>query len=369
MKRLIHIELADRFSLLIVLFLTATGAIGLSACAQDEPDHDMSGMAVKDMSMEGMAMEGMSHDGHQMTPAIMEQLREKVPLYREYSDQEIRLSMQSMGPNYAAYVSDKNLVGEIAVLGLGHGFGDPGDKQFKDAFTSISKIFPTAVGYGMAMMTSSYIQSAVDELVSAGAETIVVIPTSYAEYGKLTRQWGYIFGEDDEASWLEVPRVETRAKVLMAPPLSDSPIIASIMLDYALDMSTDEENEIVIVASHGPVDMEVNRKELALLENHAEIMRQDSDFSAIRVITLQDDAPRDTRAANVTKFRGWVETATQEGKRVLIVSNLVTTGSVQNKIRRDLAGLQFQFNSKGLMLHPAFEDWIQDSVRRELEKS
>ncbi len=109
-----------------------------------------------------MDMEGMSHDDHEMTPEMFAQLREKTPLYREYSDQEIRLSMQMTGPNYSTYVSNKNLVGEIGVIGLGHGFGDPGDEQFKDAFTPIGEIFPTAVGYGMAMMTSSHIQSAVD---------------------------------------------------------------------------------------------------------------------------------------------------------------------------------------------------------------
>ena len=369
MKRLSHIELADRFSLLIVLFLAATGSIGLSACAQEEPDHDMSGMAMEGMSMEGMAMEGMSHDDHQMTPEMMAELRAKVPLYREYSDQEIMLSMQMMGPNYSTYVSNKNLVGGIGVIGLGHGFGDPGDEQFKDAFTSIGKIFPTAVGYGMAMMTSSHIQSAVDDLVAAGVETIVVIPTAYTEDSKLTRQWKYIFGQYDEAPWLEVPRVNTEAKALIARPLSESPIVASIMLDFALEMSTDPENEIVIVVSHGPDDMEENERELVILEDHAEMMRQDSNFSAIKVITLQDDAPREVRAANVAKYRGWVETATAEGKRVLVVSNLITTGGVQRKIRRDLAGLQFQFNSKGLMLHPAFGDWIQDTVSRTLQSS
>jgi sirohydrochlorin ferrochelatase len=364
MQQLTRLKLNIVSLLVTVSFFAVLMLYGSASHSQAEPEHDMSGM-----SMEGMSMEGMSHDDHQMTPAMMEELRAKVPLYREYSDQEIMLSMQMMGPNYSTYVSNKNLVGGIGVIGLGHGFGDPGDEQFKDAFTSIGKIFPTAVGYGMAMMTSSHIQSAVDDLVAAGVETIVVIPTAYTEDSKLTRQWKYIFGQYDEAPWLEVPRVNTEAKALIARPLSESPIVASIMLDFALEMSTDPENELVIVVSHGPDDMEDNKRELAILENQADIMRQDGSFSAIKVITLQDDAPRDIRAANVATFRGWVETATEEGKRVLVVSNLITTGSVQKKIRRDLAGLQFQFNTKGLMLHPDFAHWIQDTVRRELAES
>jgi hypothetical protein len=134
-------------------------------------------------------------------------------------------------------------------------------------------------------------------------------------------------------------------------------------------MSTDPENEVLIVVSHGPDDMEENERELVILEDHADIMRQDGNFSAIKVITLQDDAPREVRAANVAKYRGWVEAATAEGKRVLVVSNLITTGSVQAKIRKDLSGLKYQFNSKGLMLHPAFGDWIQTTVSRTLQSS
>jgi len=373
MNSLLYLAPGYRFSLTAVL-LVAVSALGMAGCAQEEPEHDMSSMAMEDMDMGDMDMgdmdmEGMSHDDHEMTPEMFAQLREKTPLYREYSDQEIRLSMQMMGPNYSTYVSNKNLVGEIGVIGLGHGFGDPGDEQFKDAFTQIGKIFPTAVSYGMAMMTSSHIQSAVDDLVAAGVETIVVIPTAYTEESKLTRQWKYIFGQYDEASWLEVPRVNTDAKALIARPISESPIIASIMLDFALEMSTDPENEILIVVSHGPDDIEENKRELAILEDHAEILRQDSNFSAIKVITLQDDAPREIRAANVAKYRGWVEAATAEGKRVLVVSNLITTGSVQAKIRKDLSGLTYQFNSKGLMLHPAFGDWIQTTVSRTLQSS
>ncbi|TDI63689.1 MAG: hypothetical protein E2O89_05585 [Alphaproteobacteria bacterium] len=333
---------------------------------EQEAASDSSSMDMSDMS--SMDMDGMSHDDHQMTPEMMQELRAKVPLYQEYSDQEIMLSMQMMGTNYSAYVSDKSLTGEIGVIGLGHGFGEPGDTQFKNAFGSIAEIFPTAVSYGMAMMTSAHIQSAVDDLVAAGAKTIVVMPTTFTDSG-LSRQWGYIFGQYEEAQWLSVPIVKTDAKILIARKLAGSPEISSIMLDFALEISTDPSNELLIVVSHGPEGEEDNVRELALLEGHAQTMRQDSDFTDIQVITLQDDAPAAIRAANVETFRSWVEAATNEGKRVLIVSNLITTGGVHRKIRRDLAGLEYQFNTKGLMLHPLFQDWIGYGVREVLKKS
>jgi sirohydrochlorin ferrochelatase len=311
------------------------------------------------------------HSAHEnmLTPEVLAVLRSKIPLYQELTDQEIAAGMERMGPNYRVYVSDKSVQGDIAILGLGHGFNEPGNTQFREAFEPISKTYPTAVGYGMAMMTSAHIQTAVDDLVAAGAKTIVVIPTTYTSFNNLSRQWDYIFGRHDVSSYLDVPHVQTEATVVFAPPQTDSPIIADILVELAQDISTDPENELLIVASHGPTDAKENEMELVLLENHAELMRQKSNFSGIKVITLQDDAPTAIRAANVEKFRGWVESAVTEGKRVLVVSNLLTTSGVHRKIKRDLDGLDYEFNTTGLMLHPMFQNWIEHAVSEALTES
>ncbi len=141
------------------------------------------------------------------------------------------------------------------------------------------------------------------------------------------------------------------------------------MLDFVQKMSTDPQNELVIVASHGPTNAELNIKELAILEGYADHMRGKSDFSDIKVITLQDDAPSAVRAANITKFRGWAENAASEGKRVLVVSNLLTTSSVHRKIKRDLEGLDYEFSTTGTMLHPLFQDWIEHAVNEALKQN
>ena len=309
------------------------------------------------------------HHDHQMTPEMYKTLRDKIPLYQEFTDAQIDENMGRMDPGFDVYVSAADVKGEIGILALGHGFKEPGNTQFKDAFVPISKKYPTALSYGMAMMTSAPIQSAVDNLTAAGAKTIVVMPTSYTDFNSLSRQWKYIFGMHETSSYLDVPLVETEARVIMAPAMSGSPIVADIMLDFAKDLGTDPDNELVIIASHGPTDAKENEDELVLLAAHADIMRSKSNFSAIKVITLQDDAPTAVRAANVKKFRGWVESAKVEGKRVLVVCNLLTTSSVHRKIKRDLEGLDYEFNTTGLMLHPDFLNWIQDTVAQSLEQS
>ena len=76
MNSLLNLAPGDRLSLTAVL-LVAVSALGMTGCAQEEPEHDMSSMAMEDMDMGDMDMEGMSHDDHEMTPEMFEQLREK----------------------------------------------------------------------------------------------------------------------------------------------------------------------------------------------------------------------------------------------------------------------------------------------------
>ena len=119
------------------------------------------------------------HSQHQMSSEDIAVLRSKSPLYQEFTDEEVMANMSSMNPSYDVYVSDASVRGDIGILALAHGFKEPGDTQFKDAMTPMSQTYPTAVGYGMAMMSSAHIQSAVDNLIAAGAKTIVLIYTSF----------------------------------------------------------------------------------------------------------------------------------------------------------------------------------------------
>ena len=302
------------------------------------------------------------HGDHVMTPEMFTELRVKVPLYHEYTDAQIMESMERMGPNFRVYLSNADVAGDVGVLALGHGFEVTGNQEFQDAYAPVAAQQPTAVGLGMAMMTSAHIQTAVDELTAAGATTIVVIPNTTVENGGLTRQWGYIFGMQNEAEWLSVPKVQTKAQVIMAPTPTTHPILSSILLDYANAYSQEPESEVVAIVSHGPSEAEDNRKELIILEEHASRIRANSAFAEVRGFTLQDDAPSVVRRTNVGSLREWVENANANDKRVIILTTLLVEGSVQGKIVRDLDGLDYAFNKDGLMLHPDYNDWVLEVI-------
>lgn len=304
---------------------------------------------------------------HQMDPALTKELREKVPLYHNYSDAEIALSMDMMGPEYAWYISPSGLRGEQGVLILLHGFRDQGDRVFRDRMQPLGDIFPTALGIGMAMMMSSHIQVALDDLKAAGVKQVVVVPVVSSATNELYRQWLYIFGQEDRAEFATVPRVKTDLDVHLVSPPGDNPLIAEIILDHALELSTNPKQETVIIAGHGPTGAEDNAQEMAVLAEVGKIVQEDGGFASVHGITLQDDAPPAIRAANVKKLRTLVEDATRAGRRVLVVTNLIGARTVQAKLREDLKGLEFRFNNKGIVQHDNFVKWLGETVRKAFE--
>jgi sirohydrochlorin cobaltochelatase len=361
------------FYCLAISIVGVTMTIGpntLRAAEDEHADHDMSGHDMSAHSTErddkGRRLHGMKHT---VSEATLEQLQENVRGWENITPEEVALSMVQMGPNYEWYLSDDGISGRTGVLILLHGFRDRGDKVFKEQLQPYADIFPMVMAPGMSMVMSQHIQLGLDDLAAAGAETVVVVPVVSTEHNTMIRQWQYIFGLQDEFAYADVPQVETDAKVVFAAPPGDDPFVAEILLDYALEISTDPENEVVIIVSHGPSEETDNQLQLALMENLAKIVTEDGGFSAVYPATLQDDAPPEVRKANVEKLRGMVTDAQADGKEAIVVTNLIGAYTIQSKLRTDLKGLDYKFNAKGLVEHDSFVEWIGEVVRMELEAS
>ena len=303
---------------------------------------------------------------HDMDSNMYDALREKIPLYRDYTNEQIDLSMVMMGPNYEAYISGEDVEGGVGLLVLAHGFGEVGDRVFTEQLDSMAEVFPTAIGFGMSMTESGHIQAAINELTAAGATKIVVIPALSSPWNTQMRQWEYMFGIHENAGYLETDRITSDAEILYTPTLEDNPLVAEMLLDHAMELTEDTAATVVIIVSHGPTSEADNQETLAMLGRLGDYVQQDGQFAEVWSISLQNDAPAEIRDVNVATLREWVESANDAGREVVVVTNLLATRSIQSQIRADLAGLDYKFNAKGLTQHPNFQRWIQESVRNAL---
>ena len=298
---------------------------------------------------------------HEMDAEMLAELRD-INVFKGFTDEQILRAMQHMGSNYTWYASEAGLKEKFGVLILAHGFGDHGDEVLKNQLSQLAATHPLSFSYGMSMMTSDHIQLGLNDLVEAGAKDIVIIPVVSTRHNSLMRQWEYIFELREEPEYARVPQVSTRAKLNFMPPPDDHFLVGEILLDYASEISKNPQNEEVIIVGHGPVDPEDNLDQLALMENLAQMIRDDVGFAAVKVVSLQDDATREVRMARIRELREMVAQANAQGRDVLIVTNLLGTRIVQSSLRRALRGLDYSFNAKGLIQHENFIKWINLSV-------
>lgn len=305
------------------------------------------------------------HAGHKMEPWMYDELRKRVKIYRTASTAEIDASMVRMGPDYTSYISDVSTRGKVGVLVLAHGFGKAGDEAFRGGLKPVAASYPMAVAFGMSMTTSHHIQEAIDDLTAAGAETIVVVPalSSSASDDQL-RQWQYMFGLTDDPGYMETPRLRIDRKVIWTPVLEDHPLVVDMIADYARELSTNPAEEVVILVSHGPTRDADNARNLALLGRIAAQLKARDGYSDVKVMSMQNDAPTDVRAANGQKLRRMVEDANRDGKRGIITTNLQSPRSIQQQVESDIAGTRYVFNTKGLVQHPNYARWV-DAMARE----
>jgi len=350
----------------IISTLAMWACLSVSFAADDEHAHHnmQHGSSVPEMDAEGRRLgEKMSHE---MTDEQLAALREKIALYRALTDREAQMNMAMMGPNYEWYVSDTSLRGDTGVLVLSHGVGENSDRLFVESLRPMAELRPTAVSFGMAMMMSSHIQSAVDDLTDSGAKTIVLVPTAMTEHNTLTRQWQYVFGMIDESSYLDVPKVNTEARVLMTNHFDAHPLITQIILDHVNEQSISPETETVIIVGHGPEDVEDNVLDLEVLAPHVSRLKEQGGFRDVKLINIQDDAYPPIRASNVKKLRRWISSAQRRGDQVIVVVAASASFGVQAHIKEDLRGLDYKFADKGFSEHPNYEEWIAAAVSERL---
>ncbi|MSO97213.1 MAG: hypothetical protein EXR11_03200 [Rhodospirillaceae bacterium] len=335
-------------------------------------DHGAMGhdMGTQPMDAEGRRKSAMAHStGHKMGGAVYEEMRRNIPTYRALTDNQMDLAMGMMGDDMEWYVSDKSLKGEIGVLVLVHGTGGGGDRVMRDALDPLAKTMPTALGFGMAMMASDHLQAAINDLEQAGAKTIVVVPTTATDFSSLKRQWDFIFSKGDKVAYATVPRVTSKAKLVIAPSYEFHPIMAQILLDHAKEISKAPAHEVVYIVSHGPEEPSDNEPELANLQKYADFVKAQGGFADAKALNLQDDALPAIRQGNVKKLRRWIEVARRQGKDALIVVAVGQAKGIQQKLYSDLDSLTFTYNEKGMSNHPGFAEWVKDAVNRALAAS
>ena len=288
------------------------------------------------------------------------QIKISLPGLSMLDNKQIQNIMKSMGPNY--YWPVRNGVSpNHGILILAHGYGPDGDLDLFNSLLDFNPAYEIILSMGMSMMTSRHIECSVKHLNNQGVKTIFVVPISSTPFNTLVRQWKYIFNMEAHYSYADVNVLNTQIFKFIEP-INDDQMAKEIILEYANEISEEQEQEVVLIIAHGPVSESDNVKELLIMDNIASYISDNSKYLEVKSFTLQDDAGKSIRQSNVLRIRNFIEESSQQGRRVLIVSNLMSGKGIQDSIEKDLNGLSYTFNSKGLLTHPKFRTWIEKSI-------
>ncbi|GIK35182.1 MAG: hypothetical protein BroJett010_17410 [Gammaproteobacteria bacterium] len=306
---------------------------------------------------------------HDHSEATTAELRANIPVFATMPDNLLHMIMNSMRADYAWYISPAQTRGRVGLLVLNHGVSEPSDQTFRSRMQPLAQRQPTAIAFGMAMTTGQALQQAADDLNAVGVETIVAVDYGTSDHRSLRRQWQYILGLREQPAYAKVARVTSRAPLLMTGSVNDSPLVAQILLDHARELSRDEAREAVVIIAHGPEDNTDNERDLVELGKLATWVKTASRFASVEALNIQDDAPPPVRAANARAFRAKVSDARAHGQDVIVVPYVINVAGVQPKLQKDLAGLEFRFQEKGISEHPNFLRWIDQAVAETLARA
>jgi len=302
---------------------------------------------------------------HHMMDKSLNQLRMSIPTLENMSNDQIMGMMRMMGPNYFWPVSNQGSQ-NYGVLIMAHGYGPGGDLDLFNSVQSVGELYQTTLSMGMSMMTSSHVICSVNEMIDKDVEKIFVVPVSSTAHNTLVRQWNYIFNLEEQFAYSEVDRIANE-RIVMLEPINDDIYAKKIILEYTNEISSDPANEVLIIIAHGPIDQADNEIELRLMNNIGDYIKKHSSIQTVKSFTLQDDAPKAIRDQNLNRIKAFMTASKEDGKRILMVSNLMSGKGIQKKIEEDFEGIDYTFNSKGLLTHPYYIDWIKESVANHTE--
>lgn len=271
--------------------------------------------------------------------------------------------MKGMPPNYKKFINEgtKN---EVGVMILAHGGWEVWDKKVTEAVKQYPSSYPTVICFGMAMMHANHVQQGLDDLERSGAKKIIIVPLSVGKYNEVANHYRYLFGLAKPSLWSKVKRVHTKAEIIYQPEVSPlNSLIEEIIVDYARELSVNPKNERVLIIGHGPYAVKYNEEQELDLNKMGQAIKKKMGFKEVAAKNLQDDN-YGLRSKNVKALRDTVTQWGADGSDALVVTFLMSSSSrgVQPKIKRDLKGLKYKFNPKGLSEHKNFALWIKKSI-------
>jgi sirohydrochlorin ferrochelatase len=235
-------------------------------------------------------------------------------------------------------------------------------------------IAPLRERYGLELaflypVPGETLQEGLDRLEARGVDTILVIPLLVSSYSEHFEELEYVLGLRDSVTSSLEPHtpVHVNARIRLGHAIDSSPTVTKILERRARELSSDSQQEVLVLVGHGPNGEDYNRQWLSNMDAMAEAIREKLSFRKTYSLTLRNDAPPDIREAASRALRRVVEEESKDGN-VLLLPLLVSYGEVQSGIKERLKGLTYRIADDGLVADRMITVWVEEEIQTLMSK-
>ncbi|HET9132685.1 MAG TPA: CbiX/SirB N-terminal domain-containing protein [Gemmatimonadales bacterium] len=263
---------------------------------------------------------------------------------------------------------------QTGLLVVAHGADSSWNAKVRDVVAQVQWNGPvrTAFLMGAEAKDASW-DAGVQQLVAAGAKSLVVVPLMVSSHGSHTRQVMFYGGAlpempaelakggHDHHHHGGPPPVPTR----VTTALDDAPELGEALAARWRELPAADRARPLVLVAHGPnAEADVPRWIAGIRAATAPLAAALGD-KPLHIGLLRDDAPREVRAAAVQGIRDTITAlATQHGDSVTVMTVLVSSGQINRvKVPQDLAGMPMRYVGAALAPHGALARWIERVAR------
>lgn len=216
---------------------------------------------------------------------------------------------------------------------------------------------PVAVGF-LELVEGRGIPDAVRSLEDQGVEEMIAVPLFVSSGSNHIAEIAHLLGVEAPFSVeTDVSPLEMNARVRFCRPMDDHPYIAQILTERAKSLSTDPQNEWLLLVGHGNDTPVLHEEWEKAMKRLAGQVQQATGFAGVSHATFHPDNLRERAEALARDYR------------LLVVPLFLSEGYFTRKaIPSRLEGIPYIYSGKTYLPHPLVSRWISTTVREALEE-
>jgi sirohydrochlorin ferrochelatase len=206
----------------------------------------------------------------------------------------------------------------------------------------------------LELVEGKLIQDGIDHLERLGVTDIIVIPLFVSSGSTHIDEISYALGvKDTPLLPTDLTPFHIRARIHMASPIDDDPVIADILIEKISPLSVAPDKELLLLIGHGSVEKGFHAKWRRGMEQLAERLKTLGGFAgAATAMLLPNQVP--------FQMKLWSKRLPMAEYTVIVVPLFLSEGYFTKQVIPErLQGYDYRYNGQALLPHEGLSRWIE----------